>query len=52
MSRVRFFTALVAPALAAAALGTVSIPAQADNIVTNQWYSAQFFGTVDTPLTV
>jgi hypothetical protein len=52
MSRVRFFTALVAPALAAAALGTVSIPAQADNIVTNQWYSAQFFGTVGGPLIV
>jgi len=52
MSRVRFFTALVAPALAAAALGTVSIPAQADNIVTNQWYAANFAGVVGGPLTV
>jgi hypothetical protein len=52
MSRGRLFTALVASALAAAALGTVSIPAQADNIVTNQWYTAGLSGTVGDPLTV
>ena len=52
MSSVRLFTALVAPALAAAALGMISMPAQADTIVTNQWYSAQFFGTVGGPLIV
>src|SRR6516162_9523483 len=51
MSRVRFFTALVAPALAAAALGVISMPAQADTIVTNQWYSARF-PTVGSPLLV
>jgi hypothetical protein len=51
MSRVRVFTALVAFALAAAALGVVSMPAQADNIVTNQWYTAGF-GGVGSPLTV
>ena len=45
MSRVRLFTALVALVLAAAALGVVSIPAQADTIVTNQWYGAEFAGT-------
>jgi len=52
MSRVRFFTALVAPALAAAALGVISMPAQADTIVTNQWYSATFNPTVGSPLLV
>ena len=51
MSRVRLFTALVASAVAAAALGVASMPAQADTIVapdpdgapiivTNQWYTA------------
>jgi hypothetical protein len=52
MSRVRLLTALVASALATAALGTVSIPAQADNIVTNQWYSARFNARISPPLLV
>ena len=52
MSSVRLFTALVAPALAAAALGMISMPAQADTIVTNQWYSARFNPTVGSPLLV
>jgi hypothetical protein len=53
MSRVHLFTALVAPALAAAALGVVSTPAQADNIITNQWYTVNLGGgTVGDPLTV
>jgi hypothetical protein len=52
MSRVRLFTALVAAAIAAAALAVVAMPAQADTIVTNQWYAALLSGTVDTPLTV
>jgi hypothetical protein len=49
---VRVLTALVAPALAAAALGATSIPAQADTIVKNRWYSAAFFGMVGSPLIV
>jgi len=36
MNRVCLFTASVPSALAAVALGVVSTPAQADNIVTNQ----------------
>ena len=52
MSSVRLFTALVAPVLAAAALGVISMPAQADTIVTNQWYSATFNPTVGSPLLV
>jgi hypothetical protein len=63
MSRVRLFAALAASVLAAAALGTVSIPAQADTIVasdpdgvpiivTNQWYTASFSVTAGGPLFV
>jgi hypothetical protein len=52
MNRVRLLTALVAAVLAAAALGVISMPAQADNIVANQWYTAGFSGTVNSPLTV
>jgi len=62
MSRVRLFTALVASAVAAAALGVASMPAQADTIVapdpdgapiivTNQWYTA-IASNVGNPLTV
>ena len=62
MSSVRLFTALVAPALAAAALGMISMPAQAGTIVasdpdgvpiivTNQWYTA-IASNVGNPLTV
>ena len=52
MNRVRVLTALVAPVLAAGALVVVSIPAQADTIVTNQWYESVFVGGVGNPLLV